>query len=115
MGEALITRRGTVSGRFATGKVIISYATNTFAVSGLKFQPKDIKIFRLDGSYLNTMLLSLLWKASRGIYGYRLEADGLLDAAVTTLADGFTIVDNVRSHRFIGNYYWFAFEKEQEV
>lgn len=115
MGEALITRRGTVSGRFATGKVTINSATNTFAVSGLKFQPKDIKIFRLDGSYVNTVLWSLLWKASLGIYGYRLEAAELLEASVTTRADGFTIVDNVRSHRFVGNYYWFAFEKEQEV
>lgn len=115
MGEALITRRGTVSGRFATGKVTINSSTNTFAVSGLKFQPKDIKIFRVSGSYVNTVLWSLLWKASSGIYEYRLEASESLDASVTTRPGGFTIVDNVSSHRFLGNYYWFAFEKEQEV
>lgn len=116
MGEALITRRGAASGRFATGRFINFGPTATLSVTGLSFQPKDIKLFRVTGNYVRTMLWSLFWKESRGIWNYTLESDmETLYATVTTSPDGFTIVDTQKSHRFYGDYYWFAFENEQEV
>ncbi len=116
MGEALITRRGTGSGRFAVGKVKKDSGEWTLSVSGLNFRPKDIRLFYLSSDGLTTaQLYHLIWSESRGVVSYR--ADGYYggDFSVVTHSDGFTIEDTERHFRFNGTYCWFAFEKEQEV